>query len=358
LEEQQENNLPEQTEFSAEKGSSALLLFPVLLCIFLFAGFTQLRTEVKQSENNEPAEVIKRKEPQVNFSALVSSQEFSQNLRDTVYTDGNLWLELRIDKQTLYVNYKDGHMKTYPISTGNNALNKGIESRPGLFAIFYKEELHLSSQFDDAKMFYYEPFNMGIGFHGLAGTGYYGNLGVRPSSHGCIRMRTEDAKALFKETTIGNLVLVHRGATARVVAFAPEGFKNEAGYTKEDYMNMLAYNLSSICEGNYFVYPPKRFIMDDTVIPKYGINIRSSDEISEKQFLPVYFSTIDIAGDRLQDSRYINKKELRETPVTENIEITDSGEKSENAPAVGPEAIKKYVYNPIGILPYFPPNKK
>ncbi len=358
----QEEQLTEQQdnpEYSAEKGSSALLLFPVLLCIFLFVGFTQIKTEVKQNDNDESTgDVIKRKEPQVNFSALVSSQEFSQNLRDTVYTDANLWLELRIDKQTLYVHYKDGHTKTYPISTGNKALNKGIESRPGLFAIFYKEELHLSSQFDDAKMFYYQPFNMGIGFHGLAGTGYYGNLGVRPSSHGCIRMRTEDAKVLFKETTIGNLVLVHRGATARVVAFAPEGFKNDAQYTKEDYMNMLAYNLGSICEGNYFVYPPKRFIMDGTVIPKYGINVRSSDEISEKQFLPVYFSSIDIAGDRLQDSRYVNKKQLRETLLTDNMEITDSGEKSSNTPGASPEAIKKYVYNPIGILPYFPPNKK
>lgn len=361
MEEQQDNTLPEKTEkleYIAEKGSSALLLFPILLCIFLFAGFTQLRTEVKQNENHESTgEVTKRKEPLVNFSALVSSQEFSQNLRDTVYTDRNLWLELRIDKQMLYVHYRDGHTKTYPVSSGNKQLNKGIESRPGLFAIFYKEVLHLSSQFDDAKMFNYMPFNMGIGFHSLAGTGYYGNLGVRPSSHGCIRMRADDVKALFKECDIGTLVLAHRGATARVVAFAPEGFKNEAQYTKDDYMNMLAYNLSSICGGNYFIYPPKRFILDGTVIPKYGINVRSSDEIPEKQLLPVYFSSIDIAGDKLQDSRYINKKELRETLFTDNMDITDSGEKSNNSPGVGPEAIKKYVYNPIGILPYFPPNK-
>jgi hypothetical protein len=257
----------------------------------------------------------------------------------------------------LYVHYKDGREKKYPISTGNKFLSKGIESRPGLFAIFYKEALHLSSQFNDAKMFYYMPFDMGIGFHGLAGTGYYGNLGVRPSSHGCIRMRTEDAKSLFGECNIGTLVLVHRGATARVVAFAPEGFKNETEYSKDDYMNMLAYNLSSICEGNYFVYPPKRFIMDGTVIPKYGINVRSSEEIPEKQELPVYVSKIDLSSDKLDDSRFVKKNDVKEHLFADNMEINDSNQTAANDIEVSSETIKKYVYNPIGILPYFPPNK-
>jgi hypothetical protein len=344
---------------AAEKASSILYIIPVLLCVFFFAGFTQLRSEkVHVPDDNSRTELKKKKEPMINFSALVSGEEFSQNIRDTVYTDKNLWCELRIDEQQVHIHYRDGHSKTYAISTGNKFLSKGIESRPGLFAIFHKEEVHLSSQFNDARMNYYMPFNMGIGFHGLPGTGYYGNLGVRPSSHGCIRMRNEDVKVLFKEADIGTLVLVHRGATTRTIAFAPEGFKNEAEYSKDDYMNLLAYNLSAICEGNYFVYPPKRFILDGNIIPRYGINVRSADEIPAKQQLPVYFNTFGMADDRLEDSRFVKKGNVRDAPVAENIDINESQESTGSVDlGVSPETIKKYVYNPIGILPYFPPNK-
>lgn len=358
-------------DYVAEKGSAGLLVFPVLLCVLFFVGFTQLKSDTSpvSSSQDYSDSISKSKEPKVNFAAMFSSEEFSQNLRDTVYTDKDKWFELRIDQQMLYVHYRtSGRVKTYPISTGNKFLNKGIESRPGLFAIFYKEELHLSSQFNDAKMYYYMPFNMGIGFHGLAGTGYYGNLGVRPSSHGCIRMRTEDARELFKQTEIGTLVLVNRGSTARVVAFAPEGFKNEMEYSKEDYNNLFAYNLNSIYEGKYFINPPKRFIPDPKYIPKYGINIGSPDNIPEKQIIPQAVNRYYLKNDLL-DSRFAELKRaagvrevMNENLASEfNIPPADTAEtKNEGSLTdlgVNDEMIKKLVYNPIGILPYFPPNK-
>jgi hypothetical protein len=363
---------PENKKCLAEKGSNLLLLFPVLLCVLYLVGFTQLKTDYTSKTNSYldyEDSIRQSKEPKVNFAAMFSADEFSKNLRDTVYTDKDKWIELRIDEQKLYVHFqKSGRVKTYPISTGNKFLNKGIESRPGLFAIFYKEELHLSSQFDDAKMFYYMPFNMGIGFHGLAGTGYYGNLGVRPSSHGCIRMRTEDAKELFRETEIGTLVLVHRGASARVIAFAPEGFHNDAEYSKEDYNSLFAYNLNSIYEGKYFINPPKRFIADARYIPKYGINIGSNENIPEKQIIPQAVNKYYFKSDLL-DSRYAEYKRsggVRETidekfAADFEIPADNSAEKKTDANlsqlGVNDEMIKKLVYNPIGILPYFPPNK-
>gem|GEM_PF-619651 len=359
-------------DYLAEKGSAGLLVFPILLCVLFFVGFTQLKsinTAPTYSTVDYTDSVKQSKEPKVNFAAMFSSEEFSQNLRDTVYTDKDKWIELRIDEQKIYVHYKNsGRVKMYPASTGNKFLNKGIESRPGLFAIFYKEELHLSSQFNDAKMFYYMPFNMGIGFHGLAGTGYYGNLGVRPSSHGCIRMRTEDAKALFKETEIGTLVLVNRGATSRVIAFAPEGFQNEMEYSKEDYNNLFAYNLNSIYEGKYFINPPKRFIPDSKYIPKYGINIGNPENIPEKQIIPQAVNSYYLKNDLL-DSRFDELKRaggIRET-INENlaaelnIPAPDSSvTKTEGTLSdlgVTEAMVKKLVYNPIGILPYFPPDK-
>lgn len=348
-----ENNIPVKPGF-------VIMIFPFVISILLLFGFTQLKSGDSNtySKDENYSSNKESKSPKINFTALLTPEEFSSELRDTVYTDKDKYLELRIDEQMVYVHYKDGHLKKYPVSSGNKFLHKGIESRPGLFAIFLKQELHLSSQFDDAKMFYYMPFNMGIGFHSLAGTGYYGNLGVRPSSHGCIRMRTEDAKALFKETEIGTLVLAHRGKTARVIAFAPEGFKNEREYSKDDYMNLLAYNLNSIYEGKYFINPPKRFIIDGSIIPRIGFYVGSTDDIPEKQQIPLAVNIFEMKRDMIE----INKPDILpfeklDNSIADELGLNKGDTISETDIEVPPELVKKLAFNPNGILPYFPPNK-
>lgn len=348
-------------ESSTEKNAIAYIL-PLLLCVFLFAGFTQQHSVKKTLRGmiETTEEISDSKTPKINFTALLAAEEFSKNLRDTVYTDKDKWLELRIDQQVLYVHYKNGRTKTYNVSTGNKFLSKGVESRPGLFAIFLKEEIHKSSQFNNAQMNYYMPYNMGIGFHGLPGSGYYGFLGKQPSSHGCIRMRNEDVRELFKETDIGTIVLAHRGNTNRVVAFAPEGFTNDAEYSKDDYMNLLAYNLGSIMEGKYFTNPPKRFILDGTVLPRSGINVLSNETAPEKQLLPFAVVKIEMDTDLLNDSKFSRKNNIAEVHnISEHYGIAggDTMITAGSQISVAPEMIKRYVYNPVGILPYFPPNK-
>lgn len=341
------------------KPGLAIMIFPFLLAALLLLGFTQLKSDDKNLSyfDKTNSSLNSGKSPRINFTALLAQDEFSSGLRDTVYTGNDKYLELRIDEQTVYVHYRDGHIKSYPVSTGNKFLNKGIESRPGIFAIFLKEELHLSSQFDDAKMFYYMPFNMGIGFHSLAGTGYYGNLGVRPSSHGCIRMRADDVKTLFKECPIGTLVLVHRGKTARVIAFAPDGFKNEKEYSKEDYMNLLAYNLNSIYEGKYFINPPKRFIIDPLIIPRIGYNIGSTDDIPGKQQIPLVVNMIEMKNDILESRNGdVVPLDKLDSTIAREFDL-DSSITGASDIDISPELVKKLVYNPLGILPYFPPNK-
>ena len=344
-----------------KKGGFAVMIFPFIFVVFLVFGFTQLKTGDHSGQNidNSYSDAGNKKAPRINFSALLAQEQFSSELRDTVYTDKDIWLELRIDEQRVYVHYRNGKTKSYPVSTGNKFLNKGIESRPGLFAIFLKEELHLSSQFDDAKMFYYMPFNMGIGFHSLAGTGYYGNLGVRPSSHGCIRMAAGDVKELFKECPVGTLVLVHRGNTARVVAFAPEGFKNDRDYSKDDYMNLLAYNLNSLYQGKYFINPPKRFIIDPAIIPRIGYYIGTTDDIPEKQQIPLNLNIPEMKNDILSESsRNTEIADKLDTAIARELGL-DTDTASYSSPDIdsSPELVHKLVYNPIGILPYFPPNK-
>lgn len=345
--------------------SGAILIIPLLLSIYLFLGFTNVDVKHTPSKKVKLAdEEVYEEEgaPKVNFSALLAPEEFSKGLRDTVYTDKDIWLEMRIDEQQLYAHHRDGRVIKYPVSSGNPHASKSVESRPGLFAIFFKTEVHLSSQFNNARMNYFMPYNMGIGFHGLPGTGYYGHLGVRPSSHGCIRMRNEDVKVLFGQCEIGTLVLSHRGKSARIVAFAPKDFKNDLQYTKDDYLNMLAYNMGAIMEGKYFENPRKRFILDGTVIPKSGVNVISTDDIPEKQALP--FAVYRVKNDPdvlVYDERLAVPSEINSSVAAGFMNF--SGEVNPQMPTASadipsnPDMVKKYVHNPIGILPYFPPNR-
>jgi len=347
---------------AAEPGSknAVMYILPLLLCVLLFAGFTQEPVNKKSFKKNVSQEQTVDEDddsPKINLSALLAAEEFSKNLRDTVYTSDDVWLEFRIDQQMLYVHYRDGRIIKYPVSSGIAGAHKSVSSRPGLFAIFHMNEAHKSSQFN-SQLNYFMAFNMGSGFHGLPGTGYYVHLGVRPSSHGCVRMRNEDARVLFKQCKIGTLVLAHKGNTNRVVAFAPEGFINDAEYTKDDYLNMLAYNLGSIMEGKYFINPPKRFIIDGKIIPKIGINVLSTEEPPEKQVLPFAVARFESKPDFL-GNRYSSAANITEAVnLTRNFGIPegDSIITDNRQIAVAPEMIKRYVHNPLGILPYFPPD--
>jgi hypothetical protein len=355
------NLLTESSEVSEVRYSAAEYFIPLILSILLFFGFAQIDTISLSIKNYFASEENNRDKNKhnISLSALLAAEEFSKNLKDTIYTNDKLWLEFRIDQQMLYVHFRDGRLIKYPVSSGIPGAHKSVDSRPGLFAIFYKADVHKSSQFN-SQLNYFMAFNMGIGFHGLQGTGYYSHLGIRPSSHGCVRMRNEDVRELFKHCSIGTLVLAHKGNTNRIIAFAPEGFENEVELTKEDHLSLLAYNLASIMEGKYFINPPKRFILDGTVIPKSGINILSNVKIPEKQFLPQGVVTIKFENDIITNPDITSISELSTADFIADklgIKVNDSLPSSNLQIAVAPELIKKYVHNPLGILPYFPPDR-
>jgi len=174
-------------------------------------------------------------------------------------------------------------------------------------------------------------------------------------------MRNEDVKVLFKQCDIGTLVLSHKGYSARTVAFAPEGFLNNPGFTKDDYMKIMAYNLGSILEGKYFINPPKRIVIDGTTIPKSGITVASTNLIPEKQLLPFSVAEPRVISDRIESipyNREIVSKEF-ENEFASNLEFSETGDSLPDASSleIDPEKIKKYSHNPLGILPYFGPKK-
>ncbi len=358
----------------SEKGKIFIFVLPLLLFIYMGMGLL----ERKANNYYEDSDIsgfyesgdVKYLKSQSKFNIL-SQEDLSKGIKDTVYTTLDCWLELRINQQMLYQHFRNGKVESYPISSGNKYLARSVESRPGLFAIFVKEAHHESSQYNNADMYHFMPFNQGIGFHSLNGTGYYGSLGKAPSSHGCIRMRHQDAQKLFNECPLGTLVLAHKGHSSRYVGFAPEGFKNEQEYSKDEFKTLLAVNLYNIMEGKYYVNERKYFVINPEVIPRSGVYIAYDKQIPQKQLLPKGTYKFALRSDKLNNEkldyhfeidikRGIENESGNEVIVSNNDKSLKSNINNSEIDISMPndELVKKFFNNPIGVLPYFPPENK
>lgn len=364
-----------ESEYYEEKSPSLIVYgLPSLIMIFILAGFFSGDVLANSGDFVKNKFITETKVNSTIFKGdynIVSEEDLAQGLMDTVYTDKDNWLELRIHEQMVYVHWRNGKIDKYPVSSGNKFLDKGLETRPGLFAIFVKEEHHESSQFDNADMYHFMPFNQGIGFHSINGTGYYQHLGVRPSSHGCIRMKHDDVKKMFGDVELGTIVLAHKGKYARTVGFAPKDYDaSKQQFTPDEYRKMLAENLYNILSGKYYVNERKYFVVDPKIIPKQGIYIAYDREIPNKQELPRPELIISEVSDKLSE-RSVNIDIFNsEVPIiTENDKNNETElvsnesntkDKKKNVATTSPpdEMVKKYFLNPIGILPYYPPTKK
>jgi len=349
--------------------SKYIIIYPIALIVFLLIAvavnsknFTETTTSTKSDAFKEIYGLKGVSHSSSKFNIL-NENDVSVGLKDTVYTDLDSWLELRIDQQMLYQHNRDGRIVKYPVSSGNKALDRSTESRPGLFAIFHKEERHESTQYNNAEMFYFMPFNQGIGFHSLNGTGYYGNLGVRPSSHGCIRMRHEDVKKLFKDSPIGTLVLAHSGFSARVVDFAPEGYEQKEQIEKDEMKYLIAENLYNILEGNYYVAERRFFVIDPKIIPVSGIYNGYNKKLPTKQKIikgTYYFASVSDRCDNIRKLEILDSVKSADYLIDFNVDdeiIADSEKNNVDRDLSAKEVIKLYFHNPIGILPYYGPQK-
>lgn len=356
-----------------EKSKPIYLLIPLFPFIVILIGLIHFINPVQAFDRDnsgfrETGGFISKTQGKFN---ILSEEDLSKGIKDTVYTEFDCWLELRIDQQMVHQHWRNGKVESFPVSTGNKYLSRSVESRPGLFAIFYKNAHHQSSQYNNADMYDFMPFNQGIGFHSLNGTGYYGALGKTPSSHGCIRMRHQDVQKLFKDCPLGTLVIAHRGTTCRTVGFAPKDFKNEKEFSKDEFKLLLAENIYNIVEGKYYLADRKYFVINPDIIPKSGIYIGYDRKIPERQILPKSKYIIQQVVNRLNSDRGIQNINLNIPQYVENNANDDeensnnnsetaenSGNVSNNIPYTRDELVKIYFHNPIGILPYFPPVNK
>lgn len=168
-------------------------------------------------------------------------------IQDTLYVTDSIYLEVDLDHQEVYRHSSDGRIDTFLCSTGNPNLPRGLATRPGIFTIKWKAKQHISSIFK-VPMYYWMPFDGGIGFHSLKGDDYYIHLGYEPSSHGCVRMSNESGEDLYNTTPVGTIVYVHKGTPARILRFAA-ATSADLRILKRSDLSLLRKRLDAVANG-------------------------------------------------------------------------------------------------------------
>lgn len=210
--------------------------------------------------------------------------------KDTIHLLGNSYIMISLKKQTATVFLRDSEdSSVYKVSTGATWISQGMSTPEGLFTVQSKSVKAVSKQFNNASLLSWVGFNGNIGFHGLDGSGYYHHLGVRPSSHGCVRISREDGKSLFKQVRLGTPVLVYKEEPSMVFAFSSlADFRTGQDIlldrkTVQTYRMMKA-RIDALYEGDYYKIADSKIFMNGTsVIRDRGFAIGKASKIAQVQ---------------------------------------------------------------------------
>lgn len=221
----------------------------------------------------------------------LASYDFKQ-LRDTVYTNKDHFIEVDLSTQQATLYSRDGSEFHFPISSGTKRVEKGMETSQGLFAIQWKAKKQYSVQFDSTVMLNWMGFNNGIGFHALQGKSYYKYLGKKNVSHGCVRLSREDAQIVYDKVEKGTPVLVHRGNNAITIAFTSEG-ESYNQYSYSETYKILKRRYQLIYDGDYLISSNEKILVDEKNIYSSGLPIGNSELIPAKQNLKPAYLWVD-----------------------------------------------------------------
>ncbi len=221
----------------------------------------------------------------------LAGYDFKQ-LRDTVYTDKENFIEVNLLTQQAVLYSRDGSEFLFPISSGTKRVEKGMETNTGLFAIQWKARKQYSVQFDSTVMLNWMGFNNGIGFHALLGKSYYKYLGKKNVSHGCVRLSREDAQIVYEKVEKGTPVLVHKGNSTVKIAFTSEG-ESYNQYSYSETYKLLRKRQQLIYDGNYLISSNEKILIDEKNIYSSGLPIGNAELIPAKQNLKPTFLWVE-----------------------------------------------------------------
>ena len=217
--------------------------------------------------------------------------DFKQ-LKDTVYTNKDHFIEVNLLTQHATLYSRDGSVFQFPVSTGTKRVEKGMETNQGLFAIQWKATKQYSVQFDSTVMLYWMGFNNGIGFHALLGKSYYKYLGKKNVSHGCVRLSREDAQIVYEKVVKGTPVLVHKGNNAIGIAFTSEG-ESYTQYSYSETYKVLKDRYQKLYDGDFLISSNEKILVNESNIFSTGLPIGDSELIPSKQNLKPAFLWVD-----------------------------------------------------------------
>ena len=255
------------------KSTNKIFLTSIVIITTLFFNSAYL---------NEKPENISAKEFKYSVHPLAGFN--FKELRDTVYTLKDHYIEVNLLTQQATLYSRDGSVFHFPISSGTKRVEKGMDTNEGLFTIQWKAKKLYSVQFDSTVMLNWMGFNNGIGFHALLGKSYYKYLGKKNVSHGCVRVSREDAQLVYEKVERGTPVLVHKGNNTITVAFTSEG-ESYNQYSFSETYKLLKNRYQLIYDGDYLISSNEKILIDERNVYSSGLPIGNSELIPTKQNL-------------------------------------------------------------------------
>jgi hypothetical protein len=263
------------------KRTNKIFLAALITITILFFNSAYL---IENTENISPKEFKYSINPLVGY-------DFRQ-LRDTVYTNKDHYIEVNLATQYATLFSRDGSEIHFPISSGTKLVEKGMDTKEGLFAIHWKAKKQYSVQFDSTVMLNWMGFNNGIGFHALLGKSYYKYLGKKNVSHGCVRLSREDAQLVYEKVERGTPVLVHKGNSTVKIAFTSEG-ESYNQYSYSETYKMLKERYQKLYDGDYLISSNEKILVDENNIYSSGLPSGNAELIPAKQNLKPTFLWVD-----------------------------------------------------------------
>ncbi|MDR0520083.1 MAG: L,D-transpeptidase family protein [Clostridiales Family XIII bacterium] len=122
--------------------------------------------------------------------------------------DFGKWIETDLTHQRTYLWDGNRKLKTFVVSTGRDATPTIV----GTFYIYMKRSLHTMIGYENGKKIYETPnvrwisyFSGAYAYHAA----YWHNNFGRQMSHGCVNMKTPEAKYLYDWAPVGTKTIVH-----------------------------------------------------------------------------------------------------------------------------------------------------